>query len=91
MLCLLNAAYFSGEMHFNADIHNLLEQHSKGDKSTYAYYHTKYSKRPDDKLYWYTPDWFRKSADHSDGLIYVFGAHRVTEEAVKEVLGRKIE
>lgn len=75
-------------MYFNGDIHNMLEQHSTGGKSTYAYYLTKYSDRPAEERHWYAPEWFWKSADHADDLIYMLGAHQITDEVAEQITSR---
>lgn len=70
--------YYSDEAFFNADTLNQLEQHSGGDKSTYAYYFTELL--PSAQAFWKVPDWLKVAADHCDELEFLFGGVYYKEE-----------
>lgn len=75
---LIRLVAFLNEAFFNADTLNQLEQHSGGDKSTYAYYFTELL--PSAQAFWKVPDWLKVAADHCDELEFLFGGVYYKEE-----------
>jgi len=63
-----------------------LEQHSAGEKPTYAYYFTEKHKTNPLASLWTLPDWLKVSADHGDEVAFVFGGSLIKEAAKTDPL-----
>ncbi|KAF6017038.1 CES2 [Bugula neritina] len=67
-----------------------LEQHSAGEKPTYAYYFTEKHKTNPLASLWTLPDWLKVSADHGDEVAFVFGGSLIKEAAKTDPLWRVV-
>ncbi|KAF6023162.1 ces3 [Bugula neritina] len=67
-----------------------LEQHSAGEKPTYAYYFTEKHKTNPLASLWTLPDWLKVSADHGDEVAFVFGGSLIKEAAKTDPLWENI-